>query len=129
MKIDHIPNEDSGDDYIDTKQLNTDLRLNQKLDSISILWLGTDSQKEEERQKSWLSTLEAIERDITMLNNDFKFKRLIRLVDQKYGNQKIDFNDIYKLDLGAQGPWLQIAHSIKTELQDMTALKQKNSQL
>ena len=28
MKIDHIPNEDSGDDYIDTKQLNTDLRLN-----------------------------------------------------------------------------------------------------
>jgi hypothetical protein len=101
MKIDHIPNEDSGDDYIDTKQLNTDLRLNQKLDSISILWLGTDSQKEEERQKSWLSTLEAIERDITMLNNDFKFKRLIRLVDQKYGNQKIDFNDIYKLDLGA----------------------------
>ena len=101
MKIDHIPNEDSGDDYIDTKQLNTDLRLNQKLDSISILWLGTDSQKEEERQKSWLSTLEAIERDITMLNNDFKFRRLIRLVDQKYGNQKIDFNDIYKLDLGA----------------------------
>lgn len=43
MKIDHIPNEDSGDDYIDTKQLNTDLRLNQKLESISVLWMGSDT--------------------------------------------------------------------------------------
>lgn len=60
---------------------------------------------EEERQKSWLSTLEAIERDITMLNNDFKFKRLIKIVDQKYGTSKIDFNDIYKLDFKAEGPW------------------------
>jgi len=27
MKIDHIPNDDEGNDYIDTKQLNTELRL------------------------------------------------------------------------------------------------------
>ncbi len=30
-----------------------------------------------------------------MLNNDFKFKRLIKLVDNKYGAKKIDFNDLY----------------------------------
>jgi len=36
---------------------------------------------QEKRTSSWLSVLEAIERDITMLNNDFKFKRLIKLVD------------------------------------------------
>jgi hypothetical protein len=64
-----------------------------------------------------------------MLNNDFKFKRLIRLVDQKYGSQKIDFNDLYKLDFGAQGPWRQIAVGINNELQDMSSLKSKNTQL
>lgn len=62
-----------------------------------------------------------------MLNNDYKFKRLIKLVDQKYGSQKIDFNDLYKLDFQADGPWRSITTSIRTELQDMTALKQKNS--
>lgn len=98
MKIDHIPNEEDGSDYIDTRQLNTDLRLQQKLDDIAVLWSGSSADISEQRQKSWLSTLEAIERDITMLNNDFKFKRLIKLVDQKYGSQKIDFNDLYKLD-------------------------------
>jgi hypothetical protein len=50
------------------------------------------------REQSWLSVLEAIERDITTLNNDFKFKRLIKIVDQKYGSSRIDFNDLYTLD-------------------------------
>jgi hypothetical protein len=53
---------------------------------------------EQARNKSWLSVLEAIERDITTLNNDFKFKRLIKIVDQKYGSSRIDFNDLYTLD-------------------------------
>ena len=34
MKMDHIPNGESGDDYIDTKTLNTELRLQQKLETI-----------------------------------------------------------------------------------------------
>jgi hypothetical protein len=41
---------------------------------------------EEQRQKSWLGTLEAIERDITTLNNDFKYKRLVKSVEAKYNN-------------------------------------------
>jgi len=34
IKLDYIPNEEEGDDYIDTKQLNTELRLQQKLEMI-----------------------------------------------------------------------------------------------
>ena len=34
MKMDHIPNGESGDEYIDTKTLNTELRLQQKLETI-----------------------------------------------------------------------------------------------
>ncbi len=47
MKIDHIPNQDDGSDYIDTKQLNTELRFNQKLESISLLWSGPHSEIED----------------------------------------------------------------------------------
>lgn len=98
MKIDHIPNDDDGGDFIDVKQLNTELRLAQKFEFVQALWLGTESDLELAREKSWLSVLEAVERDITTLNNDFKFKRLIKIVDQKYGSSKIDFNDLYTLD-------------------------------
>jgi len=49
MKIDHIPNEEEGDDYIDTKQLNTELRLIQKLESISSIWSGSETDIQEQR--------------------------------------------------------------------------------
>ena len=81
MKIDHIANDDDGGDFIDVKQLNTELRLAQKYELIQALWVGTESDLQLAREKSWLSVLEAVERDITTLNNDFKFKRLIKIVD------------------------------------------------
>ena len=98
MKIDHIANDDDGGDFIDVKQLNTELRLSQKFEVIQALWTGNESEITVARDQSWLSVLEAVERDITTLNNDFKFKRLIKIVDQKYGSSKIDFNDLYTLD-------------------------------
>lgn len=58
----------------------------------------TPEQLQENRQKSWLGTLEAIERDITLLNNDFKFKRLCKIVEQKHPSQKAEANDLYKMD-------------------------------
>lgn len=98
MKIDHIANDDDGGDFIDVKQLNTELRLGQKFELIQAIWTGSESEQQLAREQSWLSVLEAVERDITTLNNDFKFKRLIKIVDQKYGANKIDFNDLYTLD-------------------------------
>ncbi len=98
LKLDFIPNHEDGDEYLDVKTLNTELRLSQKFDLIKALWEGETMEMQDSRQKSWLSVLEAIERDITTLNNDYKYKRLIKLVDTKYGDQKIDFNDLYKVD-------------------------------
>jgi hypothetical protein len=71
---------------------------------------------QDQRQKSWLSVLEAIERDITTLNNDYKYKRLIKLVDSRYADQKIDFNDLFKVDFQATGPWYEIVKTVKSEL-------------
>lgn len=128
LKLDHIPNEDKGDDYLDPNQLNTELRLQQKLESIQVLWSTdlSDDQLKENRSKSWQGTIEAIERDITFLNNDYKYKRLVKLVEKKYGQSKIDTNDLYKMDYQANGPWRSIAGKIHKELQSMASLRQKN---
>lgn len=98
LKLDYIPNHEEGDEYLDTKNLNTELRLSQKFDLIITLWTGDSQSILDARKKSWLSVLEAIERDITTLNNDYKYKRLIKIVDSKYVDQKINLNDLYKTD-------------------------------
>lgn len=63
--------------------------------------------------------LEAVERDIIQLNNDFKFRQLADKVEEK----KNDFNDLYNVDYKSQGPWRIVSEQVKTELQDMGALK------
>ena len=73
--------------------------------------------------------MEAVERDITQLTNDYKFKKLTQMVDERYGDRKLDLNDLYAVDFEASGPWRTVAQSIKTDLQDMGALKQKNTSL
>ena len=73
--------------------------------------------------------LEAIERDVISLNNNFKFKQLADRVEAKYGANKIDYNDLYGIDFKADGPWRIVTEQVKSELRDMCALKNKNSYL
>ena len=105
LKLDNITNTLNGDEYLDEEVNNIDVRLQQKYDSIKVLWSGEEAQRQEASQKSWQSVLEAIERDVVSLNNDFKFKQLAERVEAKYGSGKIDFNDLYNIDYKSEGPW------------------------
>ena len=129
LKLDNVTNTASGDEFIDEEANSTDVRLQQKYVSIKALWEGSADEKHEASQKSWSSVLESIERDVTSLNNDFKFKQLADCVEAKYGTGKIDFNDLYSIDYKAGGPWRVISEQVKSELQDMGALKQRNTHL
>lgn len=73
--------------------------------------------------------LEAVERDIITINKDVKFKALSDRVESKYGSGKIDFNDLYNIDYQSNGPWRVVTEQVRSELQDMGALKSKNTQL
>jgi len=42
------------------------------------------------------------------LNNDVKYKELATKVEAKYGDSKVDLNDLYACDYKAQGPWRSI---------------------
>ena len=101
LKLDNIENTDSGAGQLTDEAMSTDSKLSQKYDSIKVLWEGDNAQKNEASKKSWVSVLEAIERDIIGLNNDFQFKQLAEQVEAKYGSNKIDFNDLYNVDYKA----------------------------
>lgn len=82
MKLDNIPNHDEGDEFLELKNLNTELRLGQKFETIEGLWTGDSNAIQEARKKdTWPAVVEALERDLTQLNNDYKFKRLVKIVE------------------------------------------------
>ena len=98
LKLDNIDNVDSGAQYLDLEKLNTQARLSQKYDSLKLLWEGSETEKKQTQKQNLVSVLEAIERDITQLTNDFKFKKLAESVEERYGAGKVDFNDLYAID-------------------------------
>ena len=116
LKIDFIENTKDGDQYIDLENLKTDDHLQEKWNNMCLLWEGTEDEKKRAQEKSWTSILEAVERDITQLNNDFKFRKLADKVEEKYGSNKIDFNDLYTVDFKSEGPWRVVTDQVKTEL-------------
>jgi len=85
------------------------LRLQQKYDTFKKLWDGAPIEKADAKKKNWMSVVEAVERDITQLTNDYKFKKLTAMIDEKYGDRKVDLNDLYAVDFEASGPWRVIA--------------------
>lgn len=50
---------------------------------------------------------------MTQLNNDFKFKQLVNLIDEEYKNQQIQIDDIYTKGWNAKGPWTLIVEKIR----------------
>jgi hypothetical protein len=69
--------------------------------------------------------LEAIERDITSLNNDFKYKKLVSKVDEEYKDQQIQLDDIYTKGWNSRGPWSLIVDRIRQDLEDTGGMKDK----
>lgn len=128
LKIDFIDNRSSGEDYF-TESINSDLRLQQKFDNFNQLWEGTETEKQYAKARNWISVVEAVERDITQMNNDYKFKKLNTVMEERYGDKKIDLNDLYAVEFEATGPWRTLAEMIREDLQDMGMLKQKNTNL
>jgi len=76
-----------------------------------------------DEEKDWSSVLEAIERDITSLNNEYRFKKLIaKLQDEK---REVKLEEIYKSGWDAKGPWNLICEKIRTDLEDTGFMKDK----
>ena len=77
-------------------------------------------------QKDWSSVLDAIQRDITQLFNDYKFKRLIKHIEGGYEDKKqsaggvISIDEIFYIDRfkNATAPWMEISKKIRVDIQN-----------
>lgn len=76
-----------------------------------------------------MSVIEAAERDITALNNDFNFRKLSHEVEKKYPEDKMDFLDLFSMDPESEGPWAAVANKVKAEIKNIEHSKQKIQQM
>jgi len=123
-KIDCISGQSTGNEFLNLAELGTDNRLESKYKVISeSLWLAAKVDPNDKRE--WLSVLEAIERDVTSLGNDTKFKKLINLVTDETKDQQVHIDDIYTKGWDCRGPWNLIVDRIRSDFEDIEAMKDK----
>jgi hypothetical protein len=73
--------------------------------------------------------LDAVGKDITQLTNDYKFKRLIKHIENSYkiddGQSVLNIDDIFYIDRfkNDSAPWMEISKRIRTDMQNSEALK------
>lgn len=130
FKLDHIDAEDTGKQYLNMQDLVTDKRLQEKYEVIEIAWqAGADP--DIVQSKDWNSIMDAVQKDINALFNDYKFKRLIKHIDQMYESQnmstlinidQIFFIDKFKHD---QSPWMEISNKVQADIENCQVLKDK----
>lgn len=125
LKLDNIDGQDNGEEYLDLDDIGTDKKLIKKFENLRTVWIGSLSEVKIARGKDWMSVLEAIERDLSQLNSHYKFKKLIKKIDDFYGDEKIELDDIYYKGWDSKGPWTLVAQNIQKDLQNTDVLKDK----
>jgi len=111
-----------------------DKRLNDKYDVIKIIWSDA-ADPDLVQSKDWNSIMDSIQKDISQLFNDYKFKRLIKQIEQEYESQNrstlINIDQIFFIDRfqNDTAPWMEISNRIKQDIQNSEQLKDKISVL
>jgi len=66
--------------------------------------------------------LDAVQRDITQLFNDYKFKRLIKTIEESYKEKEgyVNLDEIFYIDRfkNQASPWMEISKKIRTDIQN-----------
>lgn len=131
FKIDHIGADQSGDDYLNLQELLLDKRLQEKYNVIKEIWVSEELKGEDILRKDWSSILDAIQKDISQLFNNPKFKELIAKIDSTYEGQEdksqVNIDQLYYVDQykGNSVPWMKIATNVRTDIENSDKLKDK----
>lgn len=83
------------------QDLVIDKRLSDKFDVIKIIWSDA-ADPDIVQGKDWNSIMDSIQKDISQLFNDYKFKRLIKQIEQQYESDNkatlINIDQIFFID-------------------------------
>jgi hypothetical protein len=103
FKLDHIGADETGKEFLNIHELGTDKRLGEKYEVIRAIWSDMVDPLEMQ-QKDWNSVVDAIQKDLTSLLNDYKFKRLVKQIEAEYPDstmfsiEQLYFVDRFKFD-------------------------------
>lgn len=134
FKLDHIDAQDTGKEFLNIVDLNTDKRLLEKFEVMQVIWSDV-ADPEQVQNKDWDSVFDAVQRDITQIQNDYKFKRLIKHIESSYKEEgktfAMNIDQIFYIDRFKNDtvPWMEISKRIRSDIQNSEALKDKIEQL
>jgi hypothetical protein len=75
-----------------------------------------------------MSVLEAVERDLASLTNDYKYRKLIAQIDQHYKESglSLSLDDMYSMNRGEmRGPWNIIVEGIRRDFEEVEQMKDR----
>ena len=128
FQLDWLDPNSAGTDYLNLSDLGTDTRLENKYTVIAnAMWLSPETANQDRRD--WMSVLEAVERDLASLTNDYKYRKLIALIDQHYkeSGTQLSLDDMYSNNRGEQlkGPWNAIVEAIRKDIEEVEVMKDR----
>ena len=87
------------------------------------MWECEPQAEQELRERDWASVLEAVERDLTQLSNDFKFRQLAAAVEARF--EQVQLDDVYARGWDARGPWTALAERVRQDLEDTNSVRER----
>lgn len=126
FQLDMIDTNSPGTDYLNLSDLGTDTRLENKYQVIAnAMWLSPETAQQDKRD--WVSVLEAVERDLASLTNDYKYRKLIQLIEGVYVDraQPQSVDDMYTRGWDLKGPWNTIIEGICKDFEEVEIIKER----
>jgi len=121
FKLDHVDVQDNGKEYLNGAELMTDKRFLEKYEVIRVIWSDV-ADADQIQNRDWNSMMDAVQRDISQLFNDYKFKRLVKHIESTFKEQSKDFfiniDEIFYIDRyrNESLPWMEISKKIRTDI-------------
>ena len=73
-----------------------------------------------------MSVLEAVERDLASLTNDYKYRKLVQAIETSYVDKKAQsLDDMYMRGWDIKGPWNSIIATICKDFEEVEMIKDK----
>ncbi len=124
FQLDMIDTNSTGSDYLNLLDLGTDTRLDNKYQVIaSAMWISSEHAQQDKRD--WMSVLEAVERDLASLTNDYKYRKLVQSIEATYADRNQSLDDMYTRGWDIKGPWNAIIESICKDFEEVELIKDR----
>lgn len=87
------------------------------------MWISPETAHQDKRD--WMSVLEAVERDLASLTNDYKYRKLVQSIEASYVDKTQSLDDMYTRGWDVKGPWNTIIEGICKDFEEVELIKDR----